>query len=351
MTELFLSPVGDEWIDKFDQTVDSPLDVSADPPEELEEFSQVRVWGTTEGKGEKKRTTFEAMTTGDAILFLHDGGFIASGRIGETFENPELGELIWGTSESRFVYTVTDYQTMSVPRQEVWDLLGYSENYPLYGFSRASDDAISSLLQTYNSVEEAFQALRNEDDDVAKTEDEDSLDTTDDAEDDETEQVREHTEIQWYLIQLGIDHGYDVYVATNDQNLTYNGQPLGEECVDDLNLTGFSDAAMRLIEYVDVVWLNGGYIEKMFEVESTTSIYSGILRMTDFVVKVPNLAVDMHIVAPQDDEEQVRRQMNRPTFQHVMNRAQHCSLQYLSFEEIRNKRDLVEQAGALQAVF
>jgi len=163
--------------------------------------------------------------------------------------------------------------------------------------------------------------------------------------------VREHTEIQWYLIQLGLDHGYDVYVATNDQNLTYNGQPLGDDCVDDLNLTGFSDAAMRLIEYVDVVWLNGGYIEKMFEVESTTSIYSGILRMTDFVVKVPNLAVDMHIVAPQDDEEQVRRQMNRPTFQHVMNRAQHCSLQYLSFEEIRNKRNLVEQAGPLQAVF
>ena len=351
MTELFLSPVGDEWIDKFEQTVDSPLDISADPPEELEEFSQLRVWGTTEGEGEKKRTTFEAMTTGDTILFLHEGKFIASGRVGETFENPELGEWIWGTAESRFVYTVTDYQTISVPRHEVWDLLGYSANYPLYGFSRASDDAISSLLQTYNSVEEAFQALRSEDDDIAQTENKDSLDTTDQPEDDGTEEVREHTEIQWYLIQLGLDHGYDVYVATNDQNLTYNGQPLGDDCVDDLNLTGFSDAAMRLIEYVDVVWLNGGYIEKMFEVESTTSIYSGILRMTDFVVKVPNLAVDMHIVAPQDDEEQVRRQMNRPTFQHVMNRAQHCSLQYLSFEEIRNKRNLVEQAGPLQAVF
>ena len=351
MTDLFLSPVGDDWINKFDQTVGSPLDLSANPPDELEEFSQLRVWGTTEGEGEQKRTTFEAMNPGDAVLFLHDSEFIASGRVGETFENPELGEWIWGTSESRFVYTVTDYQTMSVPRHEVWDLLGYSENYPLYGFSKASDDAISSLLQTYNSVEEAFQALRSEKETIAEADTEASTDTADESDDDDAEQVREHTEIQWYLIQLGLDHGYDVYVATNDQNLTYDGQPLGEDCVDDLNLTGFSDAAMRLIEYVDVVWLNGGYIEKMFEVESTTSIYSGILRMTDFVVKVPNLAVDMHIVAPQDDEEQVRRQMNRPTFQHVMDRGQHCSLQYLSFEEIRNKRDLVEQAGPLQEVF
>ena len=351
MTDLFLSPVGDDWIDKFDQTVDSPLDISANPPDELEGFSQLRVWGTTEGEGEKKRTTFEAMNPGDTILFLHNGDFIASGRVGETFENPDLGEWIWGTSESRFVYTVTDYQTMTVPRHEVWDLLGYSANYPLYGFSRASDDAISSLLQTYNSVEEAFQALRNEGETVTEASADTSADRTNESNDGETEQVREHTEIQWYLIQLGLDHGYDVYVATNDQNLTYNGQPLGEDCVDDLNLTGFSDAAMRLIEYVDVVWLNGGYIEKMFEVESTTSIYSGILRMTDFVVKVPNLAVEMHIVAPQDDEEQVRRQMNRPTFQHVMDRAQHCSLQYLSFDEIRDKRNLVDQAGPLQAVF
>lgn len=108
---------------------------------------------------------------------------------------------------------------------------------------------------------------------------------------------------------------------------------------------------MRLIEHVDVIWLNDDYIEKMFEVESTTSIYSGILRMTDFVVKVPNLAVDMHIVAPAADEEQVRRQMNRPTFQHVIGRANHCSLQYLSFEEVRSKRELVEQAGPLRAVF
>ena len=351
MTDLFLSPVGDDWIDKFDQTVDSPLDISANPPDELEGFSQLRVWGTTEGEGGQKRTTFEAMNPGDAVLFLHNGDFIASGRVGETFENPELGEWIWGTSESRFVYTVTDYQTMTVPRHEVWDLLGYSANYPLYGFSRASDDAISSLLQTYNSVEEAFQALRNEGETVTEASADTSADRTNESNDGETEQVREHTEIQWYLIQLGLDHGYDVYVATNDQNLTYNGQPLGEDCVDDLNLTGFSDAAMRLIEYVDVVWLNGGYIEKMFEVESTTSIYSGILRMTDFVVKVPNLAVEMHIVAPQDDEEQVRRQMNRPTFQHVMDRAQHCSLQYLSFDEIRDKRNLVDQAGPLQAVF
>lgn len=349
MTELFLVPVGDDWIDRFSETVESPLSNWEDAPVDLSHESSVRIWGTTVGEDSKKRTTFEAMEQGDLVLFLHKGEFIGSGRVGDTFESSELGEWIWDSPESQFIYTISDYQEVSVPRSVVWDVLGYSPNFPLYGFSRVSDDAISTLLQTYNSVEEAFQDFR---DSHSSSSESSSTGTSDGQEKDTTdEDVREHTEIQWYLIQLGLDHGYDVYVATNDQNLTYEGNRLGEDCVDSLSLTGFSDAAMRLIEYVDVVWLNNNYIEKMFEVESTTSIYSGILRMTDFVVKVPNLAVDMHIVAPPEDEEQVRRQMTRPTFQHVMDRAEHCSLQYLSFDEVQNKRTLVEQAGPLQTVF
>lgn len=89
----------------------------------------------------------------------------------------------------------------------------------------------------------------------------------------------------------------------------------------------------------------------MFEVESTTSIYSGILRMTDFMVKVPNIAVDMHIVAPEDDEDKVREEINRPTFQHVLGPAEHCSLRYLSFEEVRETHETVQRAGPLQQVF
>lgn len=349
MSDLFLVPVGDDWIDRFRETVESPLSNPTDAPAELSQESSVRIWGTTVGEDSKKRTIFEAMEQDDLVLFLYAGEFIGSGRVGETFEDPELGAWLWDSPESRFIYTVTDYQEISVPRSEVWDVLGYSSNYPLYGFSRVSDDAISTLFQTYNSVEEAFQDFRAND---SRGEEPSPTGTPeDDEEETEDEVVREHTEIQWYLIQLGLDHGYDVYVATNDQNRTYEGHRLGEDCVDSLSLTGFSDAAMRLIKYVDVVWLNDDYIEKMFEVESTTSIYSGILRMTDFVVKVPNLAVDMHIVAPAEDEEQVRRQMTRPTFQHVMGRAQHCSLQYLSFEEVRNRRELVEQAAPLQTVF
>ncbi|MFC7027861.1 hypothetical protein ACFQJ5_10095 [Halomicroarcula sp. GCM10025324] len=304
-------------------------------PADIQKQEEARIWGTTEGR--QKRTFFEEMETGDPLLFYNTGEFFAAGRVGTAFENPKVGEALWNNSDSRFIYTVTDYQEITVQREKLALLLGYEEEWVPYRFLRVSPDAVSSLLRQYNSIEEAFQDFQNGGE----------IDEPDNGED----EPREHTEIQWRLIQLGLAHGYDVYVAKNDKNRTYDGNRLGEDCLENLNLPGFSSAATRIIEYVDVIWLEDDFIVKMFEVESTTSIFSGILRMTDFMVKVPNIAVEMHIVAPDDDEDKVREEINRPTFQHVLEPAEHCSLRYLSFEEVRDTHDTVEQAGPLQHVF
>jgi len=339
VTRLYIIPVGKDWIDNFLRTVESHVPVPAEAPDDLQrEADDVRIWGTTEGR--QKRTFFEEMEPGDPLLFYNDGEFFAAGRVETAFEDPDVGEALWNNSESRFIFTVSDYQEISVPREEVAVLLGYEERWVPYRFLRVSPDAANSLLQQYNSIEEAFQDFQSDD----------GLDGPEKVDDDK-KIPREHTEIQWQLIQLGLAHGYDVYVAQNDKNRTYEGQRLGEDCIENLNLPGFSPAATRIIEYVDVIWLDGDFIAKMFEVESTTSIYSGILRMTDFMMKVPNIAVDMHIVASADDEDKVREEISRPTFQHVLEPANHCSLRYLSFEEVRDTHETVQEAGPLQEVF
>ena len=37
-----------------------------------------------------------------------------------------------------------------------------------------------------------------------------------------------HTEIQYLLLKLGADMGFDVHVASNDQGRVWNGQRLGD---------------------------------------------------------------------------------------------------------------------------
>jgi hypothetical protein len=54
----------------------------------------------------------------------------------------------------------------------------------------------------------------------------------------------------------------------------------------------FDDATNRTVELIDVLWLQGNAIVAAFEVESTTSIYSGPLRMADLVAMQPNRPPD-----------------------------------------------------------
>jgi hypothetical protein len=46
----------------------------------------------------------------------------------------------------------------------------------------------------------------------------------------------------------------------------------------------------QTIELIDVLWLDGNAIVAALEIESTTSIYSGLLRMSDLVARQPNIS-------------------------------------------------------------
>jgi hypothetical protein len=346
MSRLYIAPIGSDWMDEFERTVVSPILLpDTELPTVFEDEQEVRIWGTTESP--QKRDYFMKMEVGDPILFYSEGEFFASGRVGTTVEDASLGEAIWSSDNSSLIYTISDYEPISVTPDELGDLLGYGDGWHPRGFVHVSERAINSLLTEYSSIEEAFQDLRSGESTTGPSgPDSDDEDTENGADD-----GRIHTEIQWFLVQLGQQHGYDVHVAINDKNRTYEGEPLGENCLDELVLPGFSDAVTKIIQYVDVIWLEGDAIVAMFEVESTTSIYSGILRMTDFVTRVPNFVVDMYIVAPESDADRVRKEMTRPTFEAVLSPVEHSSLQFLSFEDVRDTYETVEQAGPLQDVF
>jgi hypothetical protein len=131
----------------------------------------------------------------------------------------------------------------------------------------------------------------------------------------EVKKPREHSEIQWHLLKLGSDMGFDLWVARNDRNKSWDSKKFTDfqKLKADLPLQ-FDDATNRTIELIDVLWLKGNAIVAAFEVESTTSIYSGLLRMSDLVSMQPNLNMPLYLVAPDDRREKVMTEVNRPTF-------------------------------------
>jgi hypothetical protein len=124
-----------------------------------------------------------------------------------------------------------------------------------------------------------------------------------------------HTEIQYELLTLGNELGLDVWVARNDRSRKWNGTILGAlpRMADELP-TQFNEATNRTIELIDVLWLSGNSIVAAFEVECTTSIYSGLLRMNDLLALQPNLDINLFLVAPDERRDKVEQELLRPSF-------------------------------------
>lgn len=125
-----------------------------------------------------------------------------------------------------------------------------------------------------------------------------------------------HTHVQWLLGKIGQKLGCKVWIAANDQSKTWDGQSLGDLSIKTLPTLGLDEESQKVIRMIDVVWLKGTHqVAAAFEIEHTTSIYSGLLRMSDLVTLSPNLSFPLYLVAPEARLEQVRTQLRRPTFQ------------------------------------
>ena len=76
----------------------------------------------------------------------------------------------------------------------------------------------------------------------------------------------------------------------------------------------YDETTLSTIEQIDVIWLKGRSIVRAFEVEHTTSVYSGLLRMADLLALQPNMNINLHIVAPDNRQEKVFQEIQRPVF-------------------------------------
>jgi hypothetical protein len=125
-----------------------------------------------------------------------------------------------------------------------------------------------------------------------------------------------HESIQLVLLEMGARLGLDVWVATNDRRKAVNGQAFDSlPRMRDALPTQFDARVMKIIEHIDVLWLRGNGIEAAFEIEHTTSVYSGLLRMSDLVTLHPNFHIRLYIVAPDVRESKVLHEITRPTFE------------------------------------
>ncbi len=149
----------------------------------------------------------------------------------------------------------------------------------------------------------------------------------------EQKEQSEHTRMQYLLIKIGRGLNFDVYVARNDRHRSYDGQAFTSLCVPELPPRDWPREVLETVRLIDVIWLKPetGEIVSAFEVEKSTSIYSGILRLEDLARSIPEHRCDLYLVAPDRREKEVMAQLSRPAFRDDL---ADISLAYISFSDL-----------------
>ena len=156
---------------------------------------------------------------------------------------------------------------------------------------------------------------------------------------------RTHAEIQAWLRDLGLALDYQVWIAANDRGRLHQGVPLGQGCLEHLPQAIVSAPGADSVRLIDVLWLSAdGTVTAAFEVEHSTSIYSGIVRMLDLALSGSDLhaAAGLFLVAPDAREEDVRAQLRRPAFTRVSD----LELSYLPYGDLERNREAIARFGS-----
>lgn len=156
-------------------------------------------------------------------------------------------------------------------------------------------------------------------------------------------ETRESTKIQALLASIGAQMGMKIWIPRNDRTAVLGEWKVEHRLLLENLPLNYDETTIKTIEQIDVLWLRGRAIVRAFEVEHTTSIYSGILRMADLLALQPNMNIKLHIVAPYSRREKVFQEIQRPVFSLLEEGplSERCTyLSYDSVEEIAKEKHL-----------
>lgn len=152
-----------------------------------------------------------------------------------------------------------------------------------------------------------------------------------------------HHEMQGWLRDLGLALGFDVWIASNDRSRAYGDGQLGNGCLTTLAADGVQ--AAESVRLIDVIWVEreSRRFAAAFEVEHSTSIHSGIVRMLDLALGSPlSNGCSLFLVAPDGRRDEVAQQLHRPAFMRVAE----LGIRYLPYSELRQHREPMARFGS-----
>ena len=351
---LYMPPTNVEAMVHFEDTIQKKvapeLVYSSVEPELMRRLQTmfgakpIAVWGSNNSPANRRK--FDRMNDGDEVLIVKGDAVVLLGRVAGKTINRQLSEQLWKplrdgmTQTWELIYFIANPREIGVPFSFVRELLGYLPNFQLRGFTAVGPSALETFYSVYDDLYSILLAMKAGQQ-IQKLPDEIQnnqlplnavvQETDEAAGNPEPPLDSEHSWMQWTLLRLGRQAGQKVWAPRSDQ-----GRIEAKFDFKDFEPTFASglDTQVKYVENIDVVWKEEFRIDAAFEVENSTSIYSGLLRFADLTMVAPNTHYPLFIVAPSERRNRVREQLARPTFKHIKIAEKVRFLSYESVHEV-----------------
>jgi len=272
------------------------------------------------------------MNPGDEVLIVEGDNVRLLGRVAAKTVNHKLSQELWKnfhgetTAGWDLIYFIANPREIGIPFTKVCALLGYKVNYPKRGFTAVSVEKLEAFYSTYDDLysilvaEKEGAAVQKLPDTLAQyiqkerlSKNVEELESASEVDTSPAEES-EHIKMQWTLLRMGRQAGEKVWAPKNDQSRITAAYDFRDF---ETTFASGLDTQTKYIENIDVVWKEEFRIDAAFEVENSTSIYSGLLRFADLTMVAPNTRYPLFIVAPAERRNRVREQLTRPSFKHL----------------------------------
>jgi 5-methylcytosine-specific restriction protein B len=122
---------------------------------------RVFAWGARPGSAAEKK--WERLSPGDIALVYSDERFVMWGQVFASGKSEEVARRVWGEDENGEVWACMMFfdpvQEVDVPRDRVFEALGYKETYVPQGFEIPSDMSQARIVDGYGSAEAFVKAI------------------------------------------------------------------------------------------------------------------------------------------------------------------------------------------------
>ena len=153
--------------------------------------------------------------------------------------------------------------------------------------------------------------------------------------------ISTHESAQKALVELGNILGFDTYLPPEDRNKIVEGKRLGE-LTTLKELPQFTHPRLLdTVKHIDVIWFKEEFPVFCFEVEESTDVTKGLLRL----YQIKQLNIRPIIVGPESRRSKFLAEIEKDPFYHIKKRYRFISYDELSrllelareFLELRNK--------------